>query len=111
MNALPLLGTLLSFDLLHLLLGRAHLLLGPLQLPARLLGLWALLAVLLSGGVQPIAIPGPLLLEIANAVAKLVAVLLLSLELIPVPRLVGFLRGCRERRRKNQQKYCCDCHR
>jgi hypothetical protein len=102
MDALPLLGALLSFDLLHLLLGRANLPLSPLELSARFLRLWALLAVLLDGGVQPVAVLDPLLLKIADAIAKLVAVLLLSLDLIPVPRLVGFLRGCWERCRKNQ---------
>jgi hypothetical protein len=94
MYALPLLGTLLSFDLLHLLLSRANPLLRPLQLPAYLLGLWALLAVLLNGGVQPVAILDPLLLEIAKTVSKLIAVTLLSLELVPVARLVEFLCGC-----------------
>jgi hypothetical protein len=111
MNALPLLDTLLSLDLLHLLLGRADLLLSPLELAARLLGLRAVLAVLLNGGVQPVAVLDPLLLELADAVANLIAILLLSLDLIPVPRLIRLLRSCRKRRRKNQQEHRCDCQR
>jgi len=110
MNALPLLGTLLSFDLLHLLLGCANLLLSPLELPARFLSLRAVLAVLLSGGVQPFAVLGPLLLKIADAVPKLIAVPLLSLDLIPVPNLVWLLCGCRECGRKNKQEHSCHCH-
>jgi hypothetical protein len=85
-NLLALLGALLHprlrSRLLHLALGCANLLARLVNLPARFLRLRALLAVLLNLGVQVLAVPNPLLLEVPEALAELIQIL--SLETIPV---------------------------
>jgi hypothetical protein len=58
--------------LLHLSLGFADLLARLVELPARLLGLLTVLAVLPGLRVEVLLVPDPLLLEVSDALAELI---------------------------------------